>query len=141
MNDALIASIKLVTGEELVCVLVDIVENGRYTSVLIEKPMLLSRTNGRRSAKKSYKLSSWLIVDDPHRDYYELNIDKIIITTVVSNKEILDDYKKCFIPKLKARPKHVANQLESELGYIGTVDEYRKKLEDIYNNDSYRPNN
>ena len=37
MNEGKIASIKLVTGEEILCILIDIVEGSNYTSVLIKK--------------------------------------------------------------------------------------------------------
>ena len=141
MDEARIASIKLVSGEEILCLLVDIVESSRYTSVLIQKPMLLSKTKGRRSRDKSYEITNWLIADDSNREFYELNIDKIIITTVVTDREILNEYKKYFTPALEPKPKMLTKQMESDIGYVGSVDDYRIKLEHIYNMDSYEKNN
>ena len=141
MDEARIASIKLVSGEELLCLLVDIVEGSRFTSVLIQKPMLLSKNTSRRTRDKTYQISNWLVADDPSRDFYEINIDKIIITTVITDSDIIDEYKKLFTPALKARPKMIGKDIGSDLGYIGTVDEYRVKLEHIYNMDSYEKNN
>jgi hypothetical protein len=141
MDEARIASIKLVSGEELLCLLVDIVEGSRFTSVLIQKPMLLSKNTSRRTRDKTYQISNWLVADDPTRDFYEINIDKIIITTVITDSDIIDEYKKLFTPELKAKPKMIGEYIGSDLGYIGTVDEYRVKLEHIYNMDSYKKNN
>ena len=76
MDEARIASIKLVTGEEILCLLIDIIESSRFTSVLIQKPMLLSKNTSRRSPNKSYQISNWLVTDDPRREYYEINIEK-----------------------------------------------------------------
>ena len=141
MDEARIASIKLVTGEEILCLLIDIVESSRFTSVLIQKPMLLSKNTSRRSPNKSYTISNWLVTDDPSREFYELNIDKIIITTVITDREILNEYKKLFTPALRPRPNMFKKELESDIGYVGTVNEYRVKLEQIYNMDSYEKNN
>ena len=141
MDEGRIASIKLVSGEEILCLLVDIVENSRYTSVLIQKPKLLSKSKGRRSREKSYMITDWLVVDDPNRDVYELNIDKIIITTVVTDEEILNEYKKYFTHALAPKPKLLTERIDSKIGYVGTVDDYRVKLEQIYNMDSYEKNN
>lgn len=141
MNGAIIASIKLVTGEEIICCLLDIVEEGRYTSVLIENPMLLSRVSSRRNGGNTYKISPWLIVDNSDRTYYELNIDKIIITTVVNDKKVLTPYKNYLNSKLIIKPEPYVRKLNSKPGYVGTVDEYRITLEHIYNMDSYERNN
>ena len=138
MDEARIASIKLVTGEELLCLLVDIIEGDRFTSVLIEKPVLLTKNKSRRNPDKSYQISSWLVADDPNRQYYEINVDKIIITTVITDNEILNDYKKLFVPVLKARPKMSDKLLKSDVGYIGSVDDFRVRLEQIYNMDPYK---
>jgi len=139
MDESMIASIKLVTGEEILCLLVDIIESGKYTSVLIQKPMLLTKNRSRRSSNKSYQISNWLVADDPNKDFYEINVDKIIITTVIKNREIIDDYKKFFTPALKPRPKlkNLPKKAESEIGYVGTVDDFRIRLEHIYKMDSH----
>jgi hypothetical protein len=141
MNEGKIASIKLVTGEEILCILIDIVEGSNYTSVLIKKPMLLSKSNGRRSRDKSYQITNWLVADDSNREFYEINIDKIIITTVITDSEILYEYKKLFTPALEPKPKMLNNNKQSKIGYIGAVDDYRIRLEQIYNMDSHEKNN
>lgn len=141
MDEGRIASIKLVTGEEILCLLVDIVEGTRYTSVVIQKPMLLTKNKSRRNPDKSYQITSWLVSDDPDREFYEINIDKIVITTVINDIQILNEYKKLFTPALKPRPEMSDTLLKSDVGYVGTVDEFRIKLELIYNMDPHKENN
>ena len=103
--------------------------------------MLLSKSNGRRSRDKSYQITNWLVADDSNREFYEINIDKIIITTVITDSEILYEYKKLFTPALEPKPKMLNNNKQSKIGYIGAVDDYRIRLEQIYNMDSHEKNN
>ena len=136
MDDEKIASIKLVSGEEIICILVEILENTPYSTIVIENPMLLSFETSRRSEKK-YKISSWLVCDED-RDYYELNIEKIITVTLITNEDLIREYMKYCIPKLKPKPRMLPDKiLESSSGFVGSVTDFRKSLESLYNSDSY----
>ena len=129
-----ICSIKLVTGEEIVCTVIEIIDSGSHTSVAIYNPLKISiRSNTRKSVSDtSYKFSPWLIVDKS--DIHEINLNKIITICEVIDFEILYEYNKYFQKKLKGKP---SKNFKKQLGFIGSVEECKKSLEKLYRGDSY----
>ena len=130
-----ICSIKLVSGEEIVCSVLEIMEFETYTSVAIHNPLKITyRSSSRKnSANAEYKFSPWLVVDKS--DLLELNLNKIITICEVEDIGILYDYKSQFKKKLMPKP---VRQFKKEMGFIGTVDDFRKILEKLYKGDSYK---
>ena len=130
-----ICSIKLVTGEELVCTVIEIVDCTSHTSVAIYNPLKISvRSTTRKTLNDvSFKFSPWLIVDKS--DIHEINLNKIITICEVLDHEILFEYNKFFQKKLIDKP---TRNFKKELGFIGSVDDYKKSLEKLYRGDSYK---
>ena len=130
-----ICSIKLVSGEEIVCSVLEIMEFDTYTSVAIHNPLKISFRNSSRknSAKAEYKFSPWLVVDKS--DLMELNLNKIITICEVEDFDILYDYKSQFKQKLMPKP---IRQFKKEMGFVGSVEDFRKTLEKLYKGDSYK---
>ena len=130
-----ICSIKLVTGEELVCTVIEIVESTSHTSVAIYNPLKISiRSSTRKTTNEvSYKFSNWLIVDKSDID--EINLNKIITICEVLDYKVLFEYNKFFQKQLKQKPE---KDHKKELGFIGSVEEYKKSLEKLYRGDSYK---
>lgn len=129
-----ICSIKLVTGEELVCTVIEIIDNDSHTSVAIYNPLKISiRSTTRKSTNNIlYKFSPWLIVDKS--DIHEINLNKIITICEVFDLEILYEYNKFFQKQLKEKP---SRNSKKQLGFVGSVDDYKKSLEKLYRGDSY----
>lgn len=129
-----ICSIKLVTGEELVCTVIEIIDNDSHTSVAIYNPLKISiRSTTRKSTSNIlYKFSPWLIVDKS--DIHEINLNKIITICEVFDLEILYEYNKFFQKQLKEKP---SRNSKKQLGFVGSVDDYKKSLEKLYRGDSY----
>ena len=129
-----ICSIKLVSGEEIVCNVLEIMEFDNHISVAIHNPLKISyRASSRKgSSEFNYKFSPWLVVDKS--DLMELNLNKIITICEVEDYEILYEYKRQFQQKLSPKP---TRSFKKEMGFVGSVDDYRKTLEKIYKSDSY----
>lgn len=129
-----ICSIKLVSGEEIVCNVIEIMEFENHTSVAIQNPLKITyRSSSRKNTIGSeYKFSPWLVVDKS--DLLELNLNKIITVCEVDNYEILSEYKRRFQKKLRPNP---TRNIKKEMGFVGSVDDFRKTLEKIYKEDSY----
>lgn len=129
-----ICSIKLVTGEEIVCSVIEIIESDNHTSVAIYNPLKIAlRTSVRKgSTKLEYKFSPWLIVDQS--DLLEINLNKIITVCEVKDYEILYEYNKQFQKKLNPKP---TRNFKKEMGFIGSVEKFRSELERLYRKDSY----
>lgn len=129
-----ICSIKLVTGEELVCTVIEIVESTSHTSVAIYNPLkITTRSTTRKSTTDvSFKFSPWLIVDKS--DIHEINLNKIITICEVLDYEIIYEYKKQFQKQLDSAP---VRNFKRQMGFVGSTEDYKKILEKLYRGDSY----
>lgn len=129
-----ICSIKLVTGEELVCSVIEIMEFDSHTSVAIHNPLKITHRSSSRKTDSDilFKFSPWLVVDKS--DIHEINLNKIITICEVTDYDILYEYHKRFQKKLKPKP---VREFKKDLGFIGSVEDFRKKLEKLYKADSY----
>lgn len=129
-----ICSIKLITGEEIVCEVIEIMDFDSHTSVAIHNPIKIThRTSSRKSSTDlSFKFSPWLVVDKS--DIHEINLNKIITICEVKDYEILYEYKRQFQKKLKPKP---VRNFKKKMGFVGSTEEFRKTLEKLYEGDSY----
>ena len=125
------ASIKLITGEELLCYVLDVYTENEHTYIHIKNPLLVSHSERRRSSsRKYYKLSPWKIFTDSHE--YELDATSILAVSAVRDVALQKEHSTHF---LKERPQLQSKQDEN-LGYIGSVEEFKKSLEKIYTLDA-----
>lgn len=129
-----ICSIKLVTGEEIVCEVIEIMEFDSHTSVAIHNPLKIThRSSSRKSSNDlSFKFSPWLVVDKS--DIHEINLNKIITICEVKDYEVLLEYRKQFKKKLKPKP---VRNFKKQMGFVGSTEDFRKTLEKLYEGDSY----
>ena len=129
-----ICSIKLVSGEEIVCNVIEIMEFGTHTSVAIHNPVKIShRSSTRKSSNEfPYKFSEWLVVDKS--DLLEINLNKIMTICEVEDFDVLFEYNRYFQKKLKPKP---VRQFKKQMGFVGSVEECRKALEKLYKDESY----
>lgn len=125
MEDKKIASIKLVSGEEIICTLLDMSKDGPYTIVTIKNPAKIENRDKRK--RKPFSLSPWLVVGNS--GIHDIDVSKIITVNQVSDNEILSQYELFFRKKL-VPPKPRASK---EIGFIGNVNEYKVILERLYN--------
>ena len=124
MEEQKIASIKLVSGEEIICTLIEMSKDGPYTIVTIKNPARIEHRDRRK--KRSYVLVPWLIVGN--MGFHDIEISKIITVNELTDEDILDQYKDLFRKKL-VPPKPRASK---EIGFVGNINEYKKILERIY---------
>jgi len=112
-----LASIKLISGEEILAEIVDYIEE---------------------KSRKEYKLSPWILLNKT--EIHEINIKNIIGMSSVKETEIVEEYGSYFSkklnpgPKLKQKiPRH--EEFKDEYGYVGSVKEFRERLERLYKMD------
>ena len=131
MEDLKIASIKLVSGEEIICQLIEMTKDGPYTIVTIKNPAKIEHRDKRK--RRSYSLSNWLMIRN--EGLHDIEISKIITVNKLEDQEVLDQYHQYFKKRLTS-PKPRASK---EIGFIGNVKEHKKILERLYRDvDSYR---
>ncbi len=135
MTDHKIASLKLISGEELICTLLNLEQGEEYTTVSFKDPLRISFQDRRKT--KKYSLEPWLCLKNDM--IHTLDITKILIVYEITDIDILNDYAEFFDRKVKlsAKPKRKFNS-SSKIGYIGNVNDFKNSLEKLYKDtDSY----
>ncbi len=133
MEEKKVASIKLVSGEEIICTLLSISKDGPYTIVTIKDPVRIDIRDRRK--KKSYTLTDWLMFRND--GMHDIEVSKIITVNEIDDIELLHSYDNYFKNTLNA-PKPRASK---KIGFLGNVNDYKKTLEKIYKDlDSYERN-
>ena len=124
MEEKKVASIKLVSGEEIICTLLSISKDGPYTIVTIKDPVRIDIRDRRRN--KSYTLTDWLMFRND--GMHDIEVSKIITVNQIDDIELLHSYDNYFKNALNA-PKPRASK---KIGFLGNVNDYKKTLEKIY---------
>jgi len=129
MGDEFYAIIKLVSGEELMS-LVMIDENDGDPVIVLQNPITMKMVT---SSQGSFvKVKPWIEMSDD--DFFIIKPDKIITTTETQDQRMIDLYNnyieddstvETYEPGGHVRP-------SSKMGYLSSVDEARKKLERIF---------
>ena len=146
-----LASIKLLTGEEILAQIIEFHNDEEFSSLVIKNPVKVELNNSKRKLKKEYKLSPWMVFSETEE--HELAIINVVAMTAILDTEIEDDYLDYIggvrlkqSPKLLEKPAHrqVIEDVEKELfshenGYLGSVKDFKQKLEEIYKLDIEEP--
>lgn len=135
MSDYKIASLKLISGEELICTLLNLEQGEEYTTVSFKDPVRISLRDRRKT--KKYSLEPWLCIKN--NIVHTIDITKILTVYEVTDVNILNDYSEFFDrkAKLSAKPKRKFNS-STKIGYIGNTNDFKNSLEKLYKDtDSY----
>ena len=134
MENEFYASIKLVSGEELFS-LVSVEENCDNPLIMLQNPVTMKMVNTPDGS--IVKVKTWLNI--PGEDPIVIKWDKIITMTEIKDSGIIAIYEnyledeKFQICEIGQEYKtNVHDQLTEKMGYISTVNDARKYLEDIY---------
>jgi hypothetical protein len=135
MGEEFYAILKMVSGEEVFS-LVSIDNTTEVSVVILQNPVVLKYIP--KSKGTLLKLEPWIKFSTD--DFFIVNIEKIITMTEIKDRNMIKFYqeyleefstKKSF-PNLDENSEAV--KVSDKMGYISSVEEARKKLEDIYNN-------
>ena len=127
MEDEFYGVIKLITGEEIFG-LVSIDENDGDPVIMLQSPVIMKVFNNPTG--QYVKIKPWLEI--PEEDIFLLKYDKIITMTEVKNEQMIQFYDRYlsdddFDFEIDGRV-----NLSDHMGLLSTVEDARKKLEDIY---------
>ena len=133
MEDEFYASIKLTSGEE-VFALVSVEQNTDNPIVMLQNPVNMKMVN--TSDGSIVKVQPWMEI--PGEDPVIIKWDKIITMTEIKDTGIIAIYnnyledEKFHIYSVGEITTNHSGRLTEKMGYITTVDEARKYLEDVY---------
>ena len=130
MTDEFYCVLKLVTGEEIFSIAsLDTDLNGNGI-VILSNPVIMKIV--KRGLVSGVKVEPWMKI--PDEDIYTISMDKVVTITEITNKEIIKFYKKFLDETDEDEEEEESQQVtpDKKMGYLGTVAEARKRLEEIY---------
>ena len=128
--DEFYASLKLVSGEEILALVV--VDNtGKPENIVISNPVVCQeiRSSGT-NIPMGYKFEPWMKLTDD--DTYVLPLEKVITLSQITSDEIVDTYKDV----VEHGFKQTNPDLTKDMGYISSVSKARDILEKLYKSKS-----
>ena len=133
MNESFYATVKLSTGEEILTEVMPCDEESEEFFVF-HRPIIISENN-QVDMQKGMVISGlvpkkWLLfsTDDMHIVY-----KKNVITMSELDKFGIDFYNKALIAAMASNPIKKKVETTRHSGYIGEIESFRSKLEDMFN--------
>jgi hypothetical protein len=124
MEEEFYASIKLVSGEEIFC-LVSASEEEDRTLLVLDNPVIITPMTNKTGMIIGYKVEPWMKI--PEDDMYIIDMSTVITMTEVGDNDIINVYHKF------SRSTSRVN-IDRNMGFISKVDEARRSLEKAYKN-------
>ena len=130
------ATIKLITGEEIFA-LVSVDSTEDEPVIIMQNPVIMKVLSTGKG--QMMKIRPWLEV--PGDDVYIIKYDKLITISEVKDKMIISMYQAycdegdfdfgTFVDE-KVKPDKRNQEVTKKMGYISSVEDARKKLEDLF---------
>jgi len=128
MGDEFYGVIKLITGEEIFAT-ISVDENNGNPVVLVNSPVIMKvLTHG---VGQYVKIKPWLEL--PDEDMYLIDYSRIITMTEVKDKQMIHFYTRYLNDDEVDIELDGKVTINSEMGFISTVEDARKNLEKIFN--------
>jgi hypothetical protein len=129
MGDEFYCILKLVSSEEILS-LVSIDENDGDPIIILQNPVIMKAVTS--SSDLSYvKIKPWMEISDD--DIFFIKLDKVITMTETTDKKLIELYEYYVNDNsIEVYKPHGQVSLDSEMGYIDSVKDARKKLEDLF---------
>jgi hypothetical protein len=129
MGEDFYCILKLVSGEEILS-LISIDDNDGDPIVVLQNPVVMELIDGK--GKCYVKVKPWMEL--PSDDFFMIKLDKIITMTETTDRKLIDIYTKYLNDDDSIDLYKPAGEVKvsTEMGYISSVEDARKKLEELY---------
>jgi hypothetical protein len=127
MGEEFYCSLKLISGEEIFA-LIAVDENDGDPIIVLQNPVIMKMN--QNSTGIVMKIKPWMEVPDD--DFYFIKMDKIITMTEITDNMIINFYKKYLNDDTSINDSNGKVNLTNTMGYISSVEDARKKLEELY---------
>ena len=81
-----LASIKLLSGEEILTEVIEFNQDEEFSSLVVKNPVKVELNTSKRKLKKDFKLSRWMVFTNTVE--HEISVINIIAMTAILDKEI-----------------------------------------------------
>jgi hypothetical protein len=134
MGEEFYSVLKLVSGEEIFS-LVSIDENDGDPLIILQNPIIMKIINNSKGT--FVKIKPWMEI--PNDDIFIIKSDKIITMTEISDNNMIHFYERYVNDseeevEFTTKSKSGQVNISSKMGFISTVEDARKKLEEIFKN-------
>ena len=130
MGEEFYAAIKLVTGEEIFS-LICVDENDGDPIIILQNPVIMKVINNHIG--QYVKVRPWMEI--PTGDFFIVKYDKIVTMTEVKESEMITFYERYINEEDVDIELDGKVKISNKMGYISTVEDARKNLEDIFRKD------
>jgi len=131
MGDEFHAIIKMISGEEVLS-LVMVDENDGDPILVLQNPVIVKMSENKHGS--FIKVKPWVELSDD--DFFIVRQDKIITMTETTDKKLINIYTQYITDSsdedIDEFSQYGKVKPSEKMGYISTVKEARKKLEDIF---------
>ena len=129
MGDEFYAIIKLVSGEEILS-LIMIDENDGDPIVVLQNPITMK--SFQNSQGNFIKIKPWMEIPDD--DFFIIKLDKIITMTETKDEKMIGLYNNYIEDDSTVESYETGGHVRpsSKMGYLSSVEDARKKLERIF---------
>tara|TARA_Y100001963_G_scaffold82471_1_gene114347 strand:- start:2704 stop:3117 length:414 start_codon:yes stop_codon:yes gene_type:complete len=128
MGEEFYTVIKLITGEEIFA-LVTVDDNDGDPIILMQKPVIMQMKFNHIG--HYVKIKPWLTI--PTDDLYVLKYDKIVTMSEVTDEQTIEFYNRYINNDDVDIELDGKVKVSDKMGFISTVDDARKNLENLYN--------
>ena len=129
MGEDFYCILKLVSGEEILSI-ISVDENDGDPIIVLQNPVIMELINDK---EKCYvKVRPWMEL--PSDDFFMIKLDKIITMTETTDKKLIDIYTKYLNNdnSIDVYKPMGEVKVSNEMGYVSSVEDARKKLEELY---------
>jgi hypothetical protein len=129
MDDDFYCVLKLVSGEEILSI-VSVDENDGDPIVVLQNPVIMELVD--RKDVSYVKVRPWMEL--PSDDFFMVKLDKIITMTETTDRKLIDVYTKYLNDDDSIDVYRASGEVKvsNEMGYVSSVEDARKKLEELY---------
>ena len=127
MGEEFHAAIKLVTGEEIFA-LVCIDDNDGDPIIILQNPVIMKVMSNHIG--QYVKVKPWMEI--PTDDFFIVKYDKIVTMTEVKESQMITFYERYINDEDVDIELDGKVQISNKMGYISTVEDARKTLENIF---------
>jgi hypothetical protein len=118
-----------VSGEEILSI-VSVDENDGDPIVVLQNPVIMELVD--RKDVSYVKVRPWMEL--PSDDFFMVKLDKIITMTETTDRKLIDVYTKYLNDDDSIDVYRASGEVKvsNEMGYVSSVEDARKKLEELY---------
>ena len=134
MGEEFYAIIKLVSGEEVFS-LIMVDDEEEDPIIIMQNPIIIKMLHSPQGS--FIKIKPWMELSE--EDFFMIRLDKVLTMTESTNEKLIEVYNDYISDDSSSEIEMSSDgrvKPDSKMGYVSTVEDARKNLEDIFNKET-----